>query len=65
MISEVAHSSSRVTPIQILAFERDRHRFATLESMVAKAGCKNIEAFNTDFLSVDPQDSQFAAVTHM
>ncbi|KAF8525811.1 S-adenosyl-L-methionine-dependent methyltransferase [Hysterangium stoloniferum] len=50
---------------KILAFERDRARFSTLQKMVAKAGCKNIQMYNVDFLSTTPQDAQFAQVTHM
>ncbi|KAF8529826.1 williams-Beuren syndrome critical region protein 20 copy A [Gautieria morchelliformis] len=50
---------------RVLAFERDRHRFTTLKCMVAKAGCKNIEPFNADFLSVDPRDSRYAGVSHI
>ncbi|KAF8591088.1 S-adenosyl-L-methionine-dependent methyltransferase [Ramaria rubella] len=50
---------------KILAFERDRGRFATLQCMVAKAGCENIEASNTDFLSTDPMDVRYAEVSHI
>ncbi|KAJ7678521.1 S-adenosyl-L-methionine-dependent methyltransferase [Mycena rosella] len=50
---------------KLYAFERDRKRFGTLTMMLAKAGCKNVEPMNTDFLTVDPLDPKFAKVTHI
>jgi 25S rRNA (cytosine2278-C5)-methyltransferase len=51
--------------MKIHAFERDRHRFGTLQRMLAKAGCKNVKAVNADFLQADPQDTKYRNVTHM
>ncbi|KAJ7106472.1 S-adenosyl-L-methionine-dependent methyltransferase [Mycena crocata] len=50
---------------KLYAFERDRKRFGTLTMMISKAGCKNVEPVNSDFLTVDPLDSKFAKVTHI
>ncbi|KAJ7671620.1 S-adenosyl-L-methionine-dependent methyltransferase [Mycena polygramma] len=50
---------------KLYAFERDRKRFGTLTMMVGKAGCKNVEPVNSDFLTIDPLDSKFAKVTHI
>lgn len=50
---------------QILAFERDRKRYGTLKSMLARAGCNNVEALNGDFLSTDFKDKKYSRVTHM
>lgn len=33
--------------------------------MLDKAGCRNTEALNIDFLTTNPEDIQFAEVTHM
>jgi hypothetical protein len=59
-----ARSLRRAT-YQLYAFERDRKRFSTLEMMISKAGCQNVEAVNVDFLAVEPTDPKYAAVTHM
>ena len=48
-----------------LAFERDRKRFGTLKTMLARARCQNIEAVNADFMTTSPDDDRFASVTHM
>ncbi|KAF9532578.1 S-adenosyl-L-methionine-dependent methyltransferase [Crepidotus variabilis] len=50
---------------KLFAFEKDRKRFTTLKMMVAKAGCTNVRPINSDFLTVDPLDLQFAQVTHI
>ncbi|KAG9088280.1 hypothetical protein FRC06_002114 [Ceratobasidium sp. 370] len=50
---------------QIFAFERNKRRFKTLEQMVQKAGCKNVEPMLDDFLAQDPGDSRFTKVTHI
>lgn len=50
---------------QLFAFERDKKRFATLKTMLARARCENIEPVNADFLATSPDDERFAAVTHM
>ncbi|KAG8932046.1 hypothetical protein FRC02_001735 [Tulasnella sp. 418] len=50
---------------KIYAFERDQRRFKTLQSMVAKAGCKNVEPIHADFLSVNPREERFKIVTHI
>ncbi|KAG8740795.1 hypothetical protein FRC10_003904 [Ceratobasidium sp. 414] len=50
---------------KIFAFERNKRRFETLEQMVRKAGCENVEPVLGDFLAQDPGDSRFAKVTHI
>lgn len=50
---------------QLFAFERDRKRFTTLQSMLSKAGCKNTEALNVDFTNIEPTNSNYSQVTHM
>ncbi|KAH9945315.1 S-adenosyl-L-methionine-dependent methyltransferase [Epithele typhae] len=50
---------------KLFAFERDRKRFTTLKNMLARAHCSNVEAVNLDFLTVSPEDSKFAGVTHI
>ncbi|KAJ6631011.1 S-adenosyl-L-methionine-dependent methyltransferase [Mycena sp. CBHHK59/15] len=50
---------------KLYAFERDRKRFGTLTMMVSRAGCKNVEPVNSDFLTVDPMDAMFKQVTHI
>lgn len=52
-------------PVKLYAFERDKKRFSTLVTMLSKAGCKNAEPLNLDFLSVDPLDTKYAKVSHM
>ncbi|KAF8442409.1 S-adenosyl-L-methionine-dependent methyltransferase [Boletus edulis BED1] len=50
---------------KLYAFERDRKRFSTLKTMLAKASCKNVETINIDFLNVDPSDPKYANATHI
>ncbi|KZT29691.1 S-adenosyl-L-methionine-dependent methyltransferase [Neolentinus lepideus HHB14362 ss-1] len=50
---------------KLFAFERDQKRFSTLQYMLKKAGCRNVETINTDFLNVSPEDEKYAAVTHI
>ncbi|KAJ7722752.1 S-adenosyl-L-methionine-dependent methyltransferase [Mycena maculata] len=50
---------------KLYAFERDQKRFGTLTMMLSRAGCKNVEPLNADFLTVDPSDPKFAKVTHI
>lgn len=50
---------------RITAFERDRKRFQTLKTMLERAGASNVMPKNQDFLSVDPNDVEYANVTHM
>lgn len=33
--------------------------------MLSKANCRNVEPVNVDFLTVEPNDPTYAAVTHM
>ncbi|KIJ52544.1 hypothetical protein M422DRAFT_26124 [Sphaerobolus stellatus SS14] len=49
---------------KLLAFERDKHRYRTLEKMVSKAACK-VEARNMDFLTTDPHEPENSTVTHI
>ncbi|KAG8926873.1 hypothetical protein FRC00_002483 [Tulasnella sp. 408] len=50
---------------RVIAFEKDKKRFATLEKMVSKAGCKNVETNCQDFLQTQPSDPTFSKVTHI
>lgn len=50
---------------QLYAFERDKRRYGTLEMMLKKARCRNVEPVNADFLTTSPDDPRFRAVTHM
>jgi len=50
---------------KIYAFERDKKRFSTLQQMLRKAECCNVETINQDFLAVDPKDPRFSSVTHI
>ena len=50
---------------KLYAFERNKKRYTTLKHMLDKAGCRNVEALNLDFLAVDPKDPRFCAATHM
>ncbi|KAI6122173.1 S-adenosyl-L-methionine-dependent methyltransferase [Pisolithus croceorrhizus] len=50
---------------KLYAFERDQKRYRTLKAMLNKAGCKNAEAINVDFLTVDPTDPKYGMVTHI
>ncbi|KAI9512987.1 S-adenosyl-L-methionine-dependent methyltransferase [Russula earlei] len=50
---------------KIFALERDRKRYGTLKTMLARAGCGNVEALNLDFLSTNPNDEKYARVTHI
>jgi putative methyltransferase len=50
---------------KLLAFERDRKRFGTLEMMLEKAQCTNVKSLNADFLMSDPLDPAYKKVTHM
>jgi len=38
------------------AFERSHNRFKTLQKMLARASCKNVEPVRADFLDSDPQE---------
>ncbi|KAH9812802.1 S-adenosyl-L-methionine-dependent methyltransferase [Melampsora americana] len=60
MLSALVGTSGKVW-----AFEKDPERFETLKSMVAKAGCRNVECIRGDFLSVKTNDSRFHNVTHI
>ncbi|KIJ14282.1 hypothetical protein PAXINDRAFT_79595 [Paxillus involutus ATCC 200175] len=50
---------------KLYAFERDKRRFSTLKTMLVKATCKNVEAVNVDFLSIDPLTPKYAKATHI
>ncbi|KAH8831525.1 S-adenosyl-L-methionine-dependent methyltransferase [Flagelloscypha sp. PMI_526] len=50
---------------KVFAFELDRKRFGTLQKMLDKAQCTNVEPINLDFLTVDPKDSKYQGVTHI
>ncbi|GLB40515.1 putative class I-like SAM-binding methyltransferase superfamily, RsmB NOP family protein [Lyophyllum shimeji] len=50
---------------KLFAFERDKKRFSTLTTMLSRAGCKNVDPLNVDFLTVDPLDPKYHRVTHI
>ncbi|KAH7884674.1 S-adenosyl-L-methionine-dependent methyltransferase [Phlebopus sp. FC_14] len=50
---------------KLYAFERDKKRYSTLKMMLAKWVCRNVEAVNMDFLSLDPLTSEYAQATHI
>ncbi|KAI1797292.1 S-adenosyl-L-methionine-dependent methyltransferase [Ganoderma leucocontextum] len=50
---------------KLYAFERDRKRFSTLKSMLSKARCNNVEAINSDFLTISPDDPKYGRATHI
>ncbi|KAE9408400.1 S-adenosyl-L-methionine-dependent methyltransferase [Gymnopus androsaceus JB14] len=47
------------------AFERDHKRFLSLQTMLSKAKCQNVEPINADFLVVNPMDSKYSKVMHI
>ncbi|KAF5392260.1 hypothetical protein D9757_001514 [Collybiopsis confluens] len=64
--NKTSHLSALMSNLGTLfAFERDRKRFSTLQAMLGKAKCRNVEPINADFLTVDPMDSKYSTVTHM
>ncbi|KAG8213065.1 S-adenosyl-L-methionine-dependent methyltransferase [Butyriboletus roseoflavus] len=64
--NKTSHLSARMGGKgKLYAFERDKRRFSTLKTMLAKASCKNVEAINIDFLNVDPSDPRYANATHI
>ncbi|KAL7279085.1 hypothetical protein ACG7TL_006923 [Trametes sanguinea] len=50
---------------KLFAFERDRKRFTTLKTMLSRAHCSNVEAVNSDFLTISPDDPKYIGVTHI
>ncbi|KAH7911353.1 S-adenosyl-L-methionine-dependent methyltransferase [Hygrophoropsis aurantiaca] len=50
---------------KLFAFERDKKRFSTLNMMLARAACKNVETVNADFLTIEPTNPKYAATTHI
>ncbi|THG98187.1 hypothetical protein EW026_g3957 [Hermanssonia centrifuga] len=50
---------------KLYAFERDRKRFATLQTMLNRAKCRNTEPINADFLTIAPDDEKYATATHI
>ncbi|EJD49049.1 S-adenosyl-L-methionine-dependent methyltransferase [Auricularia subglabra TFB-10046 SS5] len=52
----------------LYAFERDKRRFKTLETMLSRAGASNVRPRNVDFLSIDPnkkENTEYARATHI
>ncbi|KAI6133536.1 S-adenosyl-L-methionine-dependent methyltransferase [Pisolithus croceorrhizus] len=49
---------------KLYAFERDQKRYRTLKAMLNKAGCKNAEAINVDFLTVDATDPNGSGIVN-
>ena len=56
-----SHESHR----QLYAFERSPIRFKTLEKMIARASCSNVNLQRADFLDADPSSTRYARVTRM
>ncbi|RKO97902.1 S-adenosyl-L-methionine-dependent methyltransferase [Caulochytrium protostelioides] len=50
---------------RIFAFDQDARRCKTLEFMTQRAGCTNITTHHQSFFDADPQDPQYAQVTHI
>ncbi|KAJ1307578.1 hypothetical protein OPQ81_001675 [Rhizoctonia solani] len=50
---------------RVLAFERNKRRYKTLQDMLLKANCWNVEPILGDFLEQDPMDERFKGVTHI
>lgn len=50
---------------KVIAFEKSKPRYGTLEKMLKIAGCNNVRARNADFLESDPTDEEYADVTRM
>ncbi|MBW0465176.1 hypothetical protein O181_004891, partial [Austropuccinia psidii MF-1] len=50
---------------KVWAFERDPERFVTLQEMVSKAGCTNVECVLGDFLSIKHSDQRFKNVSYI
>ncbi|KAI6025115.1 hypothetical protein PISMIDRAFT_90082 [Pisolithus microcarpus 441] len=64
--NKTSHMSALMANMgKLYAFERDQKRYRTLKAMLNKAGCKNAEAINADFLTVDPSDPKYGRVTHI
>jgi len=50
---------------KIFAFERDKQRYATLQKMLKKAHCRNVETTCGDFLDTNPLDEKYRNVSHI
>ncbi|EUC54651.1 S-adenosyl-L-methionine-dependent methyltransferase [Rhizoctonia solani AG-3 Rhs1AP] len=50
---------------KVLAFERNKRRYKTLQDMLRRAGCQNVVPILSDFLEQDPNDERFKTVTHI
>ncbi|WVR00007.1 hypothetical protein IAU59_007149 [Kwoniella sp. CBS 9459] len=59
-ISALMHNKGK-----LYAFERSPNRFKTLERMLLKAHCKNVDARRADFLESDPNDELYGNVTRI
>ncbi|WVF72809.1 hypothetical protein IAT40_007627 [Kwoniella sp. CBS 6097] len=59
-ISALMHNKGK-----LYAFERSPNRFKTLERMLQKAHCKNVDAQRADFLESDPNDELYGNVTRI
>lgn len=64
MLLLFSNATTCVIP-KLFAFERDRKRYITLQAMLSRAHCQNVETVNADFLTVSPADDRYRAVTHM
>lgn len=62
-IWEISLCANLPGAFQVHAFERSHQRFKTLEKMLKRAGCDNVDAQRADFLESKPDD--FANVTRM
>ncbi|CAE6437225.1 unnamed protein product [Rhizoctonia solani] len=50
---------------RVIAFERNKRRYKTLQEMLRRAKCQNVETVLGDFLEQDPSDARFKQVTHI
>ncbi|ORY35522.1 S-adenosyl-L-methionine-dependent methyltransferase [Naematelia encephala] len=50
---------------KVYAFERSGVRYKTLETMLARAECRNVLPRRADFTNASPESDEFARVTHI
>lgn len=50
---------------KVFAFDKDNRRLQLLKKLTSKAGCKNINAQNLNFLDIDPNDPQYQYVEYI
>ncbi|CAE6390467.1 unnamed protein product [Rhizoctonia solani] len=50
---------------KVLAFEKNKRRYRTLQEMLRRADCRNVDPILGDFLEQDPKNDRFNTVTHI